>query len=400
MRKLFSKFALTAGFVLATALTFSCSSGDDGGASSYYGWYGNGSAKNYTISTVAQLRGLADIVNGERADSIPPQDDFRGKTITLAANIKLNDESLLIGWGWSWSLEENFSFNGTFDGNNKTISGNMRNAIFGIIGEYGTVKNLVFSDFSYDGIGYGEAVLAMTNSGTVRNVGFNGNVSFGSGGGVVDDNYGIVENCYFSGTLSGDGGGVVGDNSGIVRNSYSTGSISGDMLSTGGVVGVNRAQGTVENCYSTSDVTNGSIAGGVVGDNYGTIKNCYATGSVVSHFGYAGGIAGYHRDGSIQNCVALNSSINTKQTSTLSRISNYANLTNNYALDNIVMLSGYSIVSDANGRDGADITSAEWGNANWWQNTVKFSSNVWEFEDGLPILKNMPEGTQNPEVAR
>jgi len=343
---------LTAGLMLAMALTFSCTNTADdptpipGGSevSAYYGWYGNGSATNYTISTATQLRGLFDIIRGEESDSIPSQDDFYGKTITLVANINLND----LNDEW-WPM--NYSpFNGIFDGNNKTISGHIdgRDGIFGVIGEYGTVKNIVFTNFSYNG-DYG--VLAYINKGTVQNVGVNGNVSGTyTPSGVVGQNYGIVENCYSTSIIDGDGW----------RNT-----------------------------------------GGVVGQNFGTIQNCYATGSVSGGW-YVGGIAGGNDDGSIQNCVALNPSINAGSINEyiLGRISdNYSSNTNsNYALNNMVMRSGYTVVPNVNGPDGEDITSAEWGDANWWQNTVGFSSEIWEFGAGLPTLKNMPTGTQNPAV--
>jgi hypothetical protein len=54
--------------------------------------------------------------------------------------------------------------------------------------------------------------------------------------------------------------------------------------------------------------------------------------------------------------------------------------------------------SNENGADGADIEAAQWNNANWWKDTAKFPGDAWEFRNGLPILKGMPGGTQNPEV--
>jgi hypothetical protein len=408
------KITLAAGFMLAMAFTFiSCSnneeeegSGDGGGKSAYYGWYGSGSATSYTISTVAQLKGLANIVQGVRGDTIPPQDDFKGKTITLTADIDMSGESGQ--WSIGYSYLPLYPFNGTFDGSNKTISGfkASNQGFFGFIGEHGTVKNIVFTDFNLSGTD-GAGGLARRSDGKVQNVGINGSIEGSSLGGLVYNNGGIVENSYFSGSISGDydAGGVVNYNSGTVRNSYSTGSIGGWLHGTvGGVVKYN--SGIVQNCYSTSNVTGGGV-GGVVAGNSGTIQNCYATGSVSgeSNIGVAGGITGDNENATIRNCVALNPFIlnpvhEVRFSFSLGRVSSGGSFSNNYGLAEMSMQSGYNIVSDVNGKDGADITSAEWGDASWWQNTVEFPSDVWEFRDGLPILKNMPAGTQNPVVTR
>jgi hypothetical protein len=405
MRTKLFKIAQAATLGFAMTFTFSCSAPDDGeggggGLSAYYGWYGNGSATNYTISTAAQLRGLADIVRGVDGDNIPPQDDFRGKTITLDADIA-GGEWRSIGYSYYPRVSP---FNGTFDGNNKTISSlhTDNQGVFGLIGEYGTVKNIVFTDFSLDGSD-GAGGLARINEGAVQNVGINGNITGGGlGGGLVYSNKGRVENSYFSGNVTG-GGGIVHSNSGTVRNSYSTGSVSGGH-DAGGVVGSN--WGTVQNSYSTSNVTSCSTrCGGVVGSNEGTVQNSYATGSVSSN-GAAGGVEGGY-GGTIRNCVALNPSVNSgnynsgKSYHSSGRVSSVnSSLNNNYGLKEMAMHSGYTIAPNVNGRDGADVTSTEYNDANWWQNTVEFSSDVWEFSAGLPILKNMPTGTQNPVVAR
>jgi hypothetical protein len=386
--------------VLTMAFTFSCSVDDgDGkkGESAYYGWYGSGSAKNYTISTAAQLIGLSHIVKGVYGDSIPPQDDFRGKTITLTADINMNGKSWY-GIASSYGFEN--GFNGTFDGNNKTISGLQTNnqGFFGKIGEHGTVKNILLTNFSLDG-GDGSGGLARTNEGTVQNVGINGSLNEGNtgAGGLVGWNRGIIENSYFSGSISGAGGGIASSNIGTIRSCYSTGSVGGIYSDGGGIVGTN--SGTIQNCYSTSNITGYYRAGGIAESNNGTIQNCYTTGSVIGSADYyirgVGGIAGRQDNGTIRNSVALNQSITGEVN--LGRISrDYSSNTNNYGLSEMVMESGYTIVSEANGKDGADVTFSELDES-WWQNTVEFSSSVWEFRDGkLPILKNMPNGTQNP----
>ena len=80
----------------------------------------------------------------------------------------------------------------------------------------------------------------------------------------------------------------MGDNEGAISLCYSSVMVFGASISisrrsayTGGLVGNNF--GTIENCYSASDVagrtTHDSI-GGLMGYNEGTISSCYAAGAV------------------------------------------------------------------------------------------------------------------------
>jgi hypothetical protein len=89
------------------------------------------SAQKITIRTEAELRELATIVNsGER--------HFNGQTIVLANNIKLDREKDWVSIG----IRGVKPFNGTFDGNGKTIIGN--NCIASLFGctLNGEIKNL------------------------------------------------------------------------------------------------------------------------------------------------------------------------------------------------------------------------------------------------------------------
>lgn len=70
-------------------------------------WYDTNS-DSYTISTAAQLAGLAKLVNEGKT--------FSGKTITLGADIDLG------GKEWTPIGTVSNKFQGTFDGNRKTIS--------------------------------------------------------------------------------------------------------------------------------------------------------------------------------------------------------------------------------------------------------------------------------------
>ena len=145
-------------------------------------------------------------------------------------------------------------------------------------------------------------------------------VSLGSGG-VVGCNKNLVENCSNTGSVTGNGlftGGVVGYNTtngtlnGTISASHNTGAVKGEQY-VGGVVGNNHT--VVEDCYNTGEVTSiGDYAGGVVGRNTyhfiypswewkGNISTSYNTGAV-SGGSYVGGVAGY-------NCVTIAQCFNT-----------------------------------------------------------------------------------------
>ena len=120
----------------------------------------------------------------------------------------------------------------------------------------------------------------------------------------------------------------------------------------GGVVGV-MEYGTVQNCYSTGDVAGDSAVGGVVGNSTGSsvvVQNCYATGNVTGN-NYVGGIVGWvGYDSTVQNCVALSTTITRKDSSSDTdfgrvvgyRDGIYVTLSNNYAYSSMQATGGFT----------------------------------------------------------
>ena len=191
----------------------------------------------YEISNAGQLYWFADKVNNDNGN-------FGSANAVLTADITVNkdvlkpDGTLNSGSFTSWTpigwfdndTRDNYSYTGTFDGQNHTISG------------------LYFNDTGTDYVG-----LFGYSCGTIKNVG------------VVDS--------YFYGQQYV--GGVCGYNEwGIITNCYNTGNVSGSSY-VGGVCGYSSG-GTITNCYNTGAVSGNSNVGGVCGYNYGgTFKNCY-----------------------------------------------------------------------------------------------------------------------------
>lgn len=121
------------------------------------------------------------------------------------------------------------------------------------------------------------------------------------------NSHGSIENCYSSGNISGFSalGGLVGSGD-IIINSYSTCNVTGTGSGVGGLAG---GSDVTQNSFATGNVTAyyGSV-GGLVGSSgtYSTsnITNCYSTGDVTTNSGAAGGIVGDFWRGYISNCYS------------------------------------------------------------------------------------------------
>lgn len=216
----------------------------------------------YQIGTAAELAWFADAVQtGQTAISAK-----------LTANINLNDKTWTAFGKYDYKLEGKSGFAGTLDGDRHIVSG---------------LK-------STEGL-----VSCLSSAGTVKNLTVIGTVSGSSHvGGIAATSYGAVENCLFDGTVtsssSTSAGGIVGRASkgNRIVNCVNTGDIKNtcayynSTLNIGGIVGY--TYGTVENCYSTGNVsartdrdTNKGI-GGIAGQVYASavLRNCYVTGTV------------------------------------------------------------------------------------------------------------------------
>ena len=265
--------------VNATGLTLEgCTIGDwaDGGgeegAAEDLGYNYDTTTKTYTVYNADGL--LAWNEAAQKDPSI---------NCTLSADINMA--------GKEWTpigTDENNSYNGTFDGNGKTITGLTVNqseknyaGLFGCLGSDGKVQNLTLENVHISGVFYV--------------------------GSVVGTNFGTVSGCTASGNITGTEsciGGVVGQNKGTVTGCTVSGNISSNQY-TGGVVGENF--GTVSACYhATGDVTgNINYVGGVVGWNYyGTVTACYhVNGNVTATYNWVGSVAGYNGGvGSVTAC--------------------------------------------------------------------------------------------------
>lgn len=258
----------------------------------------------YQIGTAAELAWFADAVNKG------------GTTISgkLTANINLNGKT------WTAIGTDSNKFAGTLDGDNYTVSGLVTTGLVGELAEGGVVENLrvncaIVSTSSLLG------GVANSSAGTIRNCMVSGSITFSSeghngasaiggiagrttGNGVISgcvsravvkdayDNstygtsaplggiagyaYGVVENCYFTGTLAvkktqpnkiiqQKRGGLVGElnANAELKGSYVAGEFAiADESKFGAVVGKVAAGATITNCAYLDTVAPQAAADG------------------------------------------------------------------------------------------------------------------------------------------
>jgi len=213
------------------------------------------------IYTVEDLVAFRDLVDAGAT--------YEGKTVRLMNDLELNE---ITGEGiGSWNpigyfagtaaSVDNIPFKGTFDGQGNEI------------------------DYLYiNTTEAGQGLFAITNGGTIKNLGIgeNSSITGGAGtGGIIGSNY----------------------NGSTIENCYNLANITGNLQCTGGIAGYGMTNSTVKNCYNRGEITcNGtnssgqSQAGGITGGNSNgcTVENCYNTGNVTAVSGETAGIVGYN----------------------------------------------------------------------------------------------------------
>lgn len=293
-------------------------------------WYtGHEGENSYTLTTSAQLAGLAALSSGVIKDSRGNSTyvNFSEKTINLTedATYDLSEKE----WG---PIQ---SFRGTFDGKNATINGltvgtsdsaSSNSAGLFSYGMSGTIKDLKLTGVYIKTTSDAGGVVARTSAGSsVEYCSVQGDIISNGGrdGGVVGKNLGTVKNCSFEGSVSGTTGpigGVVGQNDGtssIVDNCTNSGRIEGAIGSNveyaaGGIVGM--SSGTVKECTNNGVISGQSPrSGGIVGTlqckaEAVSVTGCTNKGAVNAKSNFLGGIVGSAQEsgsvaGKITNCT-------------------------------------------------------------------------------------------------
>lgn len=192
-------------------------------------------------------------------------------------------------------------YEGIFDGANHTISGlyiNTGDAYMGLfaLANGATIKNLGITDSYFYGAYNVASVVSVARNTTISNC-FSENcliVSPDSRAGglaayLISSN---ISGCYNTSdikSLRGNAGGIAGEISGAttVRDCFNAGDIeskaSASYYNIGGIVGlINSGYSSVENCYSTGNISSGATNGGIAGGSFGTVINCYYNSDIFS----------------------------------------------------------------------------------------------------------------------
>ena len=233
----------------------------------------------YKISTEESLRAFAAAV---KADDGNGTYAHAGVTLYLAGDIAITGTWTPVG---STATYVGDFFAGTFDGCGHTISG-----------------------LNVQGSKVNQGLFAAINKATIRNLNVSGTVSCGTknyvGGIVGKVQAGTIENCSFSGSVTGGyTGGIAGGLNGndvTISGCVNLAAVTG--TTAGGILGYWKNTAAIRDCYNTGSVTGSAKAGGIVGQlQKGSIENCYSTGVVGGTAAQFGGIFAFS-NAAVKNC--------------------------------------------------------------------------------------------------
>ena len=348
----------------------------------------------YLIEDIKDLYGVAALVNGGET--------FDGKTIKLVKDIDLNE-----GWTANATAPENVwepigsctnvtnktgnYFAGTFDGNDKTISGLYVNATVGTAGLFGFTVDSTIRDLRIENsymassfangvlgsfVGYGEGNLinlyseATLVSDKIQVGGLIGRIQDKTGSGAATANITDcnIVNCQFSGVIT---------------------STNTANATVGGLVGAAiYGQTNIQNCIFDGQITAASAAkrvGGLIGQDNATsttvtIENCVVAGSV------SGAASMGTVIGRVGKQSTIKASVYASNTYTIG-IYGELNSTDGSLIEAVK-------VDFANGAALASTVNALNVNvkANNDSNTAHVTWKTWNKENGLPVFGEAPEG--------
>ena len=254
-------------------------------------------AEPFVLKTADHLAWFRDHVNeGHPSACAKIADDVKEidmSTVCHKANTATNTEEL----SWDPIGNSGERYQGTFDGNGKTISNLYINAtsyytgFFGYA-EKGSIKNITFDNATvkstgnlYTGILAGfEELCIIENIKTLANCSVEGKDDVG---GIAGRASGDIGNCENHAMVKGAFyvGGIVGDyrNSGkSIISCANYGVVTGTENSVGGIAGY-FGSGTIQNCANYGDITGADIVGNLIGNGYiCNLNNVLGTGNVTA----------------------------------------------------------------------------------------------------------------------
>ena len=273
---------------------------------------GDGVDNPYQISTAAELAWFRDQVNsGNTTISATLTKDIDLAEFCHAKDAAKNTDEL----SWTPIGNSGNKYQGTFDGNGKTISNLYINAtywnigitlftgLFGYTDAGGSIKNITFDnakvksvDDYYTGILVGIAASCIENIKTLANCSVEGKDNVG---GIAGEANGNIGNCENHAMVNGAGfvGGIVGRyaySGKSITSCANYGVITGTRNQVGGMAGY-FVSGTIQNCANYGDITGTFYVGNLIGcADECNLDNVLGTGNVTatSNKGQAGLLVG------------------------------------------------------------------------------------------------------------
>ena len=256
---------------------------------------GDGKVDNpYIITKAAELAWFRDQVNGGNneicakiADNVEVIDM---STVCHAADKSQNLEEK----SWVPIGNNNNKYQGTFDGNNKTITNLYINASQNYMGLFGctyegTIKNLTFENANVTNTENDIGILAgyAGNGNTLQNIKISNTCQIKGGketGGIAGDFWGNAYNCVNYATVQGKEqvGGLFSsyDSSKSITACANYGKVTASSLWVGGLVGYFNS-GTIQDCANYGDVKGTERVAGMAGSVInGKIQNVFSYGNI------------------------------------------------------------------------------------------------------------------------
>ena len=272
---------------------------------------GDGGADNpYIIRTAENLAWFRDEVNtGQATICAKIADDVEVIDLKDFCHKKDAAKEEL---SWEPIGNENNKYQGTFDGNGKTIKNLYINVSQDYMGLFGftaksTLKNLTLEHANVTNMGNYTGILVgdASNRSILQNIKISDSCEMNGAsifGGIAGELYGKAYNCVNYATVQGNSyvGGLFG---GFMGNAITACANYGDVTATshdaGGLVGISDT-GTIQDCANYGDVKGDDYVAGIAAgvEGQGKIKNvfCYGNISATKKTSWVGMIFGYYSE--------------------------------------------------------------------------------------------------------
>ena len=281
-------------------------------------------AEPFILKTADHLAWFRDYVNtGKTSACAKIADDVDAIDMSTVCH-KADAEKQVAELSWTPIGNSNNKYQGTFDGNDKTISNLYINATSNYTGFFGytvdcRIKNITFDNAKVKSTNiYGTGILAGAfEKGTIENIKILANCSVEgteNTGGIAGAGAGNISNCENRAMVNGTNkvGGIVGncyDNT--ISSCANYGAVTGTGYAVGGMVGY-FSSGTMQNSANYGDISGDALLGNLIGyANICNINNVLGVGNITANYADSNGlIVGYIVDASstASGILAYNSS--------------------------------------------------------------------------------------------